>query len=32
VVIRESREDSITLLFDAEHSLEERILSEQFAL
>ncbi len=32
VVIRESREDSITLLFDPEHSLEERILSEQFAL
>jgi NAD+ kinase len=32
VVIRESREDAITLLFDPEHSLEERILSEQFAL
>lgn len=31
VVIRESREDAITLLFDPEHSLEERILSEQFA-
>lgn len=32
VTIRESRDDSITLLFDPEHSLEERILSEQFAI
>jgi len=32
VVIRESREHTMTLLFDPEHSLEERILNEQFAI
>lgn len=30
VRIRESREHTVTLLFDPEHNLEERILSEQF--
>jgi NAD+ kinase len=30
VVIRESRERTVTLLFDPEHNLEERILNEQF--
>ncbi len=30
VTIRESREHRVTLLFDAEHNLEERILREQF--
>ena len=30
VVIRESRERTVTLLFDREHNLEERILNEQF--
>jgi NAD+ kinase len=31
VRIRESRDRTVTLLFDPEHNLEERILSEQFA-
>lgn len=31
VRIREDRDVSLTLLFDAEHNLEERILKEQFA-
>ena len=31
VTIRESREKTVTLLFDPEHNLEERILNEQFA-
>ena len=30
VTIRESQERTVTLLFDPEHNLEERILSEQF--
>ena len=30
VTIRESRERTVTLLFDPEHNLEERILAEQF--
>ena len=30
VVVTEAREESITLLFDPEHNLEERILREQF--
>ncbi len=30
VTIRESRDRMVTLLFDPEHNLEERILSEQF--
>lgn len=30
VTIRESRERTVTLLFDPEHNLEERILNEQF--
>ena len=30
VTIRESRDRMVTLLFDREHNLEERILSEQF--
>src|SRR5690606_22457048 len=30
VVIRESRDRTVTMLFDPEHNLEERILSEQF--
>ena len=30
VVIREARERTVTLLFDREHNLEERILNEQF--
>ncbi len=32
VRIRESREQTMTLLFDPEHNLEERILDEQFEL
>jgi NAD+ kinase len=32
VVIRESRDRTVTLLFDPEHNLEERILSEQFVV
>jgi NAD+ kinase len=32
VSIRESREETMTLLFDPEHNLEERILNEQFEL
>jgi NAD+ kinase len=32
VHIRESRDQTITLLFDPEHNLEERILNEQFEL
>ena len=32
VTIRESRERIVTLLFDPEHNLEERILSEQFVV
>lgn len=31
VTIRESRDRTVTLLFDPEHNLEERITSEQFA-
>jgi len=31
VMIRESREKTVTLLFDPEHNLEDRILNEQFA-
>ncbi|MBB5206747.1 NAD kinase [Chiayiivirga flava] len=31
VTLRESRDRTVTLLFDAEHNLEERILTEQFA-
>lgn len=31
VLVREQRERSVTLLFDPEHNLEERILIEQFA-
>jgi NAD+ kinase len=30
VTVQESRERTVTLLFDPEHNLEERILSEQF--
>ena len=30
VTIRESREQTVTLLFDPEHNLEDRILNEQF--
>ena len=30
VTIRESRERTVTLLFDPEHNLEERMLAEQF--
>ena len=30
VTIRESKERTVTLLFDSEHNLEERILNEQF--
>jgi NAD+ kinase len=30
VTIRESRERRVTLPFDPEHNLEDRILSEQF--
>ena len=30
VTIQESRDRTVTLLFDPEHNLEERILSEQF--
>ncbi|HEU4664210.1 MAG TPA: NAD kinase [Dokdonella sp.] len=32
VSIRESRDQTVTLLFDPEHNLEERILNEQFEL
>ncbi len=32
VTIRESRDRRVTLLFDPEHNLEDRILSEQFVL
>ncbi len=32
VTIRESRARTVTLLFDPEHNLEERILSEQFVV
>jgi NAD+ kinase len=32
VTVRESRERMVALLFDAEHNLEERILSEQFVV
>jgi NAD+ kinase len=32
VKIRESRERTVTLLFDPEHNLEDRILNEQFVL
>jgi NAD+ kinase len=32
VVIRESTEQTVTLLFDPEHNLEERILNEQFEM
>ncbi|HUG73310.1 MAG TPA: NAD kinase [Steroidobacteraceae bacterium] len=32
VLVRESRERTVTLLFDQEHNLEERILIEQFAV
>jgi NAD+ kinase len=32
VRVRESREQTMTLLFDPEHNLEERILNEQFEL
>ena len=32
VVVRQSRETTVTLLFDPEHNLEERILKEQFAV
>jgi NAD+ kinase len=31
VLVRESREKTVTLLFDPEHNLEDRILNEQFA-
>ena len=31
VLIRESKDRSVELLFDPEHNLEERIISEQFA-
>ncbi len=31
VTIGESREQTVTLLFDPEHNLEDRILNEQFA-
>jgi len=30
VVVREDRSHRVTLLFDDGHSLEERVLSEQF--
>jgi NAD+ kinase len=30
VTIRESSQRTVTLLFDREHNLEERILNEQF--
>ncbi len=32
VTIRESRDRTVTLLFDPEHNLEERIISEQFVV
>ncbi|HVF34205.1 MAG TPA: NAD kinase [Candidatus Saccharimonadia bacterium] len=32
VTVRESHEKTMTLLFDPEHNLEERIINEQFAL
>jgi NAD+ kinase len=31
VSIHESQEQTVTLLFDPEHNLEDRILNEQFA-
>jgi NAD+ kinase len=31
VTVRESRDKTVTLLFDPEHNLEDRILNEQFA-
>jgi NAD+ kinase len=31
VTIRESRDQTVTLMFDPEHNLEDRILNEQFA-
>ena len=30
VSVRETREVALTILFDPEHNLEERILAEQF--
>jgi NAD+ kinase len=30
VEVRENRELSLTMLFDPEHNLEERVLKEQF--
>src|SRR5690606_35825064 len=32
VLVRQSRDTTVTLLFDPEHNLEERILKEQFAV
>ena len=32
VTIRESRDKTMTMLFDPEHNLEERIINEQFAM
>ncbi len=32
VTIRESRDKTVTLLFDVEHNMEERILNEQFTV
>ena len=32
VAVRESREKTVTLMFDPEHNLEDRILNEQFVL
>lgn len=32
VIIRESRDKTVTLLFDPEHNMEERILDEQFTV
>ena len=32
VIVRESRERTMTMLFDPEHNLEERIINEQFAM
>ena len=32
VTVRESRERTMTMLFDPEHNLEERIINEQFAM
>ena len=31
VLVRESREKTVTLMFDPEHNLADRILNEQFA-